>query len=195
MRSTKHEARNPKEERKISDFGFRASNFSSLVQPMTSGGGQEFGLRSGTENTPAIVGFAKAVEIAQAARKKESARTTKLKEYFLQGIKKTYPKAEVNGFSQLATRNSPLSSPHILNVYFPTHDAQDILTRLDLAGIAASSGSACRSRAMESSYVIEALGYSKERAKSSVRFSFGRQTSKQELDKTLKNLKIILQAK
>ena len=72
---------------------------------MTSGGGQEFGLRSGTENTPAIVGFAKAVEIAQAARKKESARTTKLKEYFLQGIKKTYPKAEVNGFSQLATRH------------------------------------------------------------------------------------------
>jgi cysteine desulfurase len=72
-----------------------------------------------------------------------------------------------------------------LNVYFPGRAAQDLLTRFDLAGLAASSGSACRSRALESSYVIEALGYSKERAKSSIRFSLGRPTTEENINAAL----------
>ena len=163
----------------------RADSF-PLLAPLTAGGGQEFGLRSGTENVPAIVGFAKAVELVEAGREKESKHIAVLRDQFSRGIKKVFPKAEINGAS------FPDSSPHILNIYFPSHDAQDILTQLDLAGIAASSGSACRSRAMESSYVIEALGYSKARARSSIRFSFGRPTTKKEIDSALRVLQKIL---
>ena len=72
-------------------------------------------------------------------------------------------------------------APHILNVYFPGHAAQDLLTRFDRMGLAASSGSACRSRAVESSYVIEALGYEKARAVSSIRFSLGKGTTKRDI--------------
>lgn len=150
------------------------------LHPLFSGGGQEFGLRSGTENVPAIVGFAKAIELTAAARKKESKRIATLRDQLWRGIKKIYPKAEING---AAGRGQAL--PNILNVYFPKHSAQDLLTQFDLRGLAASSGSACRSRAAESSYVIEALGYSKERAKASIRFSLGRPTTKAEISRAL----------
>ena len=80
---------------------------------------------------------------------------------------------------------SPFVIPSILNVYFPYHKSEELLTKFDLAGLAASSGSACRSRALQSSYVIEALGYSKERGRRSIRFSFGRPTTKEEVKKAL----------
>jgi cysteine desulfurase len=138
----------------------------------SSGGGQEFGLRSGTENVPGIVGFAKAAEFAAAARGKISTRVAALRDDLLGRIKDIAPEAEING------PVGDAKAPHILNIYFPGHAAQDLLTRFDRADLAASSGSACRSRAVESSYVIEALGYSKERAASSIRFSFGKGITK-----------------
>lgn len=153
------------------------------LHPLLSGGGQEFGLRSGTENVPAIVGFAKAVELADAARKKESKRIAALRANFLRGIAKMFPQAEVNG---ITTVDGMSTLPNMLNMYFPGHAAQDVLTRLDLAGVAASSGSACHSRAFESSYVIGALGFDSARAKSSIRFSFGRPTTKADLAVALK---------
>ena len=163
--------------------------------PTSVGGGQEFGLRSGTENVSAIVGFGRAVQLLSNSRELESKKTAVVCDEFWRDIKKIYPRAQINGvFSNVprTTYEVPLRAPHILNIHFPGHDAQDILTRLDLAGIAASSGSACRSRAMESSYVIEALGYSKTRAKSSIRFSFGCPTTKGEINVALKVLKQIL---
>jgi cysteine desulfurase len=175
----------------IRDTG--AYPLSTIHYPLLFGGGQEFGFRSGTENVPAIVGFAKAVELASSMREKELRRVAEVHNYFWRGIKKIFPEAQINGVGEVvSSQKLVVGAPHILNVYFPNHAAQDVLTRLDLAGIAASSGSACRSRAMESSYVIEALGYSKTRAKASVRFSFGRQTTKKEIDATLKVLKEIL---
>jgi cysteine desulfurase len=163
---------------------------SNNTEHIISGGGQEFGLRSGTENVPTIVGFAKAVELADAVREKESKRIAALRRTLWHGIKKVYPKAEINGGENAGDLSgkghSAATLPNILNVYFPGHAAQDLLTRLDLAGLAVSSGSACRSRAMESSYVIEALGYSRERAKSSIRFSLGRPTTKAEIAATMK---------
>jgi cysteine desulfurase len=153
------------------------------LRAILTGGGQELGLRSGTENIPAIVGFAKAVELADMAREKESTRIQKLRNLLSEGMLKIYPRAEVNG--GMATKKLP----NILNVYFPGRSAEDLLTRIDLGGLAASSGSACRARAAQSSYVIEALGYSKERAGSSVRFSLGRPTSKEEILQTLRILK------
>ena len=177
------------------DAGRRNSAGNAPMQPLLFGGGQEFGLRPGTENVPAIVGFAKAAEIAAAMREKEFKRVAALRDYFWREIKKIYPQAQINGIeASLGPRAQGIgpTSPHILNIYFPGRDAQDILTQFDLAGVAASSGSACRSRAFESSYVIEALGYSKERAKSSIRFSFGRQTTIGDLRKTIGIIKAIL---
>ena len=156
----------------------------SSLRPLIFGGGQEFGMRSGTENVPAIVGFAKAVEITETVRTKESKRIAILRDQLWRGIKKICPEAELNGAAK-TTAAATAMLPNILNIYFPGHAAQDLLTRFDLAGLAVSSGSACRSRAFESSYVIEALGYSKERAKSSIRFSLGRPTTKAEIAVTL----------
>jgi len=140
-----------------------------------TGGGQEFGVRSGTENVPGIVGFAKAAQLAAAARGKISTRVAGLRDELWRRIKLVAPGAEING------PMGDAKAPHILNIYFPGHAAQDLLTRFDRAGLAASSGSACRSRAVESSYVIEELGYSKERAASSIRFSLGNGTTKRDV--------------
>ncbi|HUC31269.1 MAG TPA: aminotransferase class V-fold PLP-dependent enzyme, partial [Candidatus Paceibacterota bacterium] len=140
-----------------------------------SGGGQEFGLRSGTENVPGIVGFAKAAQIAAAARGKTSGRIAALRDDLWKRIKSVASEAEING------PMGDAKAPHILNVYFPGYATQDLLTRFDRMGLAVSSGSACRSRAPESSYVIEALGYDKARAGASIRFSLGRETTKREI--------------
>lgn len=153
---------------------FRASGGFPLMAQM-SGGGQEFGLRSGTENVSAIVGFAKAAEIAAAARGKNALHVAALRDELWRRIKGAVPEAQINGPAGDA------KAPHILNVYFPGHAAQDLLTRFDRAGLAASSGSACRARAVESSYVIEALGYEKARAASSIRFSLGRGMTKRQV--------------
>ena len=141
----------------------------------SSGGGQEFGLRPGTENVPGIIGFAKAAHFAVTGRGKTSTRIASLRDDLWAHIKSIAPAAEING------PMGDAKAPHILNIYFPGYAAQDLLTRFDRVGLAASSGSACRSRAAESSYVIEALGYSKERAASSIRFSLGKGTTKREI--------------
>ncbi len=151
------------------------------ITPLITGGGQEFGLRSGTENVPLIVGFAKAVEIVSSVRRQASRRTGELRDYFWDELKKIYPRAEINGSEKSFER-----LPNILNVYFPEYFAEDLLAKFDLAGLAVSAGSACRSRAVGSSYVIEALGYSKDRAKRSIRFSFGRPTKKEEINGALR---------
>lgn len=165
------------------------------LKPIIIGGGQEFGMRSGTENVPLIVGFAEAVRLIAKNRESESKKIAKLRDYFWTELKKIYPKAETNGCQPSNVKCQTL--PNVLNVYFPDHEAQFLLTKLDLAGVAASAGSACRSRAVETSYVIEALGHSRgstgltasERAKRSIRFSFGRPTKELEIKEALKTLK------
>ncbi len=104
IRSTKFEARNSKQnqnskfqtQNRVSDLGFRNSDL-QLVKPIVTGGGQEFGLRSGTENIPAIVGFGKAVELAEKDRSKNAKEVKSLKDEFWRGLKKIYPQAEING--------------------------------------------------------------------------------------------------
>ena len=151
-----------------------------------SGGGQEFGVRSGTENVPGIVGFARAAQLAAAARGKNAARVAALRDELWKRIKAAVPNAEMNGPAGDA------KAQHILNIYFPGHVAQDLLTQFDRMGLAASSGSACRSRAVESSYVIEALGYGKARARASIRFSMGKDTTKGEVVAAAKIIKKVL---
>ena len=152
------------------------------LKPIITGGGQEFGFRSGTENVALIAGFAKAMELANKNRQKESKRIFKLANYFWKELKKIYPKVKLNG----PTNNKKL--PNILNIQFPSQNADDLLMKLDLSGIAASSGSACSSRAMRPSYVLKATGLSDKSIKNSLRFSFGKFTAKSEIDLTLKIL-------
>ena len=158
-----------RDEKAFSESG----GFPLLAQ--VAGGGQEFGLRSGTENVPGIVGLAKAAHLAAAERGKVSTHVTTVRDELWRRIKIIAPGAEING------PMGDAKAPHILNVYFPGYASQDLLTRFDRMGLAASSGSACRSRAAESSYVIEAMGYSKDRAVSSIRFSVGKGTTKREV--------------
>ena len=155
-----------------------------MFVPQLVGGGQEFGLRSGTENVASIVGFAKAVELICECREEENKRLAELKQTLWRGIKEVVPNAEINGV-EVASKIPPNTLPNILNVYFPGHEAQDLLTVFDLKGLAVSSGSACRSRALEASYVVQELGHSLERAKSSIRFSVGRSTTEETIVKTL----------
>ena len=158
----------------------RADEAAQKLSPMVTGGGQEFGFRSATENIPGIVGFAKAVEIVtsdkkQETRGRETDRVRKLRDYLWKGIRKIYPKAQLNG-----DRKNRL--PNNLNIYLPGVSSEDLLIKLDIAGVAISSGSACAARSLEPSYVIEELGFSKERASQSVRISLGRPTSKSDID-------------
>lgn len=151
-----------------------------------SGGGQEFGMRSGTENVPGIVGFACAAHLAAATRGKNATRVAALRNELWRRIHAAVPEAEING---------PVGDAkvaHILNVYFPGRAAQDLLTRFDRAGLAVSSGSACRSRAVTSSYVIESLWYDKARAASSIRFSLGKETTRWQISAAVKTIKTIL---
>jgi len=167
------------------------------LNPIITGGGQEKGLRSGTENVPYIVGFAKAVELAAKIRERESARVLKLRDYFWESIKKIYPKAELNGCDNQFVSfvsNSDISYrlPNNLNIYFPNHKAEELTIKLDLSGIAASAGSACSSRAAKPSHVLSAIGLDKNRAARSLRFTLGRPTTKSEIDRALKILNNIL---
>ena len=185
IRNLKHEARNPKQilnskSKTVSDFDIRISDFSA-VQPLITGGGQEFGLRSGTENVSGIVGFAKAAELAAAARESENRRLKGLREYFWNRIRKIAPETKLNG----DFKNSLLN---ILNLYFSGHHGQDLLMKLDLAGFAVSPGAACAARVCRPSHVLKALGCSEEQASGSLRFSFGRPTNKAEVDKLLEAL-------
>ena|SRR3989344_3174717 len=168
------------------------------LSPIITGGGQEFGLRSGTENVASIVGFAEAVKLAAKNREKETKKIGELNDYFWKKIKKVYQKAKLNGKAQNAKRKTQNNSqfaicnlPNILNIYFPGHRADDMLIKLDLNGIAVSSGSACSARAMKPSYVLKAIGLTDQEIKSSLRFSFGKPTTKKEINETIKKLREI----
>ncbi len=168
----------------------RKQNFlntkSYFLDSIITGGGQEFNLRSGTENVPAIVGFAEAVELADKLREKESKRIGDLRNYFWQEIKKIYPKVQLNPTNNL---QPIICIPNILNIYFPNRRAEDLIIKMDMVGLAVSAGSACAARATEFSHVLTALGLSKERIRGSVRFSFGRFTTKSEVKEALRRLK------
>lgn len=138
------------------------------MKPILTGGGQEFGVRSGTQNVPGIVGCAEAVEYAQSTRVKQGIRVHALKEDFFELIKEIYPRVETNGPFEVC-------SPHILNVWFPGISNELLLIQLDKEGIAVSAGSACHARAPQASRTVTAM-YGEERARESIRFSFGRDT-------------------
>ena len=151
------------------------------------GGGQEKGLRSGTEHVTGIVGFTEALVLADSNKEKESVRLIKLRDYFAERILKTIPQVEINGSIKEEER-----LPNNLNVYIPNIDNEQLVLELDAIGVAVSSGSACNSNEETASHVILALGYDVERSRGSVRFSLGRSTTKKDIDFVIKNLPEII---
>ncbi|MFA6273074.1 MAG: cysteine desulfurase family protein [Candidatus Paceibacterota bacterium] len=154
------------------------------LKPLMFGGGQENGLRPGTENLPAIVGLADALESAKKNRGKESLRLTKLRDFFIAEIEKEIPNAILNG-----DRDKRL--PNIINFSFSGKEAEFLALQLDAAGIAVATKSACLKNERES-YVIKALGGDLNRATSSIRFSFGKDTKKSDLEYTVKVLRKLI---
>lgn len=144
-------------------------------KPIIHGGGQEGGLRSGTLPTPLCVGFGEACRILAAERDTDSRRIRALRDRFLNGLLKSVPELRVNG-DQLARH------PGNLNLLFPSIDASLLLQNLH-PKVAAAKGSACTSGQPESSHVLRAIGLSPNEANSSIRFSVGRFTTEDEIDK------------
>jgi len=159
---------------------------SDFIASIITGGGQENDLRSGTENVPAIVGFGKAAELATKSREKELKKTSRLRDYFRKEIVRIFPVAKLNG-PRLENRLA-----NNLNISFFGIKADDLLIRLDLAGVSASAGSACSSKKHKPSYVLEKIGLNKETVAGSIRFTLGRETTKSQIDKAIKILKGII---
>jgi len=153
-----------------------------ILERIISGSEQENSLRPGTESIPLIVGFSKALEFAVKEREKNRKYLTFIRDYFLKRLKEAKIRFEVNGDIEIA-------SPKILNIYFYDRYADDILIYLDQNNIYISPGMACKARALEPSYIIEALYPFSERNKKSIRFSFGKETRKKEIDYLIKKLK------
>ena len=149
--------------------------------PVICGGGQERGIRPGTENIPSIVGLSKAFEIAQKTREKESRRIAGLRDYLIKNILKIIPDSSLNG-SEMSRL------PNNVNVTIKGVEGESLVLYLDARGIACSTGSACTSQDLEPSHVITALGKSKEDAHCSIRFTPGRKTTKADIDYLLKVL-------
>ena len=152
------------------------------IQPIVFGGGQESGLRSGTENIPAIMGFAKAIEIArnELSKKGTIKQLEKFRANMIEGLKSIKSNIIVNGYQ---------TSPHILNVSIPGIDNEFFLFQLDAKGIACSTKSSCL-RDEEESYVLKAI---KADSKKSIRFSFGRWTTIGEIKHVVKVIGKILE--
>ncbi|MFH7873630.1 MAG: cysteine desulfurase family protein [Candidatus Aenigmatarchaeota archaeon] len=154
------------------------------IDPLLHGGGHEFGLRSGTENVASIVGFGKAVEIA---RKEHVDKMQALNKMLIKGaleIEETRLNGPLPGEKRLCNN---------ANISFKWIEGEAIVLRLDSFGIAASTGSACSSRSLEPSHVLLAIGLTPEDAHGSVRFSVGKENTKEEIKYTIECLKKIVE--
>jgi len=157
------------------------------LEPLIHGGGQERGRRSGTENVPGIVGIAAALEFAEAERSTAGPRIRALRERFESAILDSIPQTVVNG------RSAP-RLPGISSLSFPGLAAEPLLIALDLAGIAASAGSACATGSLEPSHVIDALGLPVATVRATLRFSLGRATTSAEIERAATLLTSIVSA-
>lgn len=145
------------------------------IAPLIHGGGQEFRMRGGTENQALIVGFAKALELVLKTGKKEAARLAAMRDELLDSLL-ALPGITLNGSRKDRAENN-------INIHVPGASGETLVMRLDIEGLAASSGSACSSGKTEPSSVLLALGQSKKQAGESLRLTLGRFTTKEEIKK------------
>ncbi len=151
------------------------------IQPIDQGGGQERGLRSGTENIPGIVGMGKAAEIAQKEMKKEGKRLTRLRDKLIKDVLDKIDYSFLNGH--------PVERlPNNANLRFSYIEGESLILGLDMHGIQVSSGSACTSKTLEPSHVLLAIGLAHEEAHGSLVFTMGKQNSEEDVDYVLEVL-------
>ena len=151
------------------------------ISNLIHGGAQERGLRAGTENLPGIVGLGRAIELAVDELPDYTERLTGMRDRLIEGILKAIPDTRLNGHP---TERLPGNA----NVSIRYIEGEALLMRLDLAGIAGSSGSACTSGSLDPSHVLLAIGLPHEIAHGSLRLSLGRDTTDEEIDYVLETL-------
>ena len=151
------------------------------ISNLIFGGAQERGLRAGTENLPGIVGLGKAIELAVSELPEYGPRVTRLRDKLIDGILAEIPNVRLNGHR---TKRLPAN----VNVSVRYIEGESLLMRLDLAGVEASSGSACTSGSLDPSHVLLAIGLPHEIAHGSLRLSLGNDTTEADVDYVLKEL-------
>ncbi len=153
-----------------------------VLSPQIVGGGQEFSMRSGTENVPAIVGFSVALKNAVHSAKENALTARQLQKYFMQNIARFFPDAHTQGDAKKRIVNN-------VHVLFPGVDNERLVMELDEQGIQCAVGSACNASSDEPSHVLTAIGLSDEEARSCVRFTLGKHTTKKDIDAVMTALK------
>ena len=151
------------------------------LKPLIFGGGQENGLRSGTENVPAYIGLAKALELVQKNKNEEIQRLNKLSQKLIDGILKSISKTFLNGHPQKRLPNN-------VNITILDIEGEALLLYLDHYGICASTGSACHSQNLQPSHVLQAIGLPREIIHGSLRLTLGQKTTNKDIDYVLKVL-------
>jgi len=155
------------------------------IDPVILGGGQENGLRSGTENVANIVGFGKACELSQKNLVKNISKMRELRDYLSKKIIHEIPEVVLNGHSETRLPNN-------IHLTFLGVNGEDLLIKLDEYGIAASTGSACSVQIQKASHVLQAMGFSHEQITGSLRLTIGISNNFEEMDKTVEILKNVV---
>lgn len=166
-------------------IGFLYVNEKVKIQPIIFGGGQQKGMRSGTENVPAIAGLAKAVELIYASLDEEVEKMYQLKGYFISQITKIEG-IKING------KQGTDSAPHVVSVSVRGIRSEVMLHSLEERGIYVSAGSACASNKPQTSATLKAIGVEKDLLDSTIRFSFSMFTTKEEIDYTVRVMSDII---
>lgn len=151
------------------------------IQPIIQGGGQERGLRSGTENIPGIVGMGKAAELAKVEMQAEGERLVRVRDRMIKGMTDRIPSSFLNGHPRQRLPNN-------VNVRFSFIEGESLILSLDMLGVACSSGSACTSKTLEPSHVLLAIGLKHEEAHGSLLFTLGKQNSEEDADYVVNSL-------
>jgi cysteine desulfurase len=154
--------------------------------PHLTGGGQEYGLRAGTQNVPYIVGFAEALHLAAAERESRTAHVKPLRDHVIGQVLESIPDSRLTGHPQNRL-------PNHVSFVFKDVDGNLLLQMLDSAGFACSSGSACKTGNPEPSEVITALGYSRDWALGSLRITLGVDSTAEDIESFLKTLPALVE--
>lgn len=176
MSASAHKFHGPK------GVGFLYVHEGVRIPSFIHGGAQEKGKRAGTENVPGIVGMAEALRIAVLQMKQNRAREIQLRNYFMDRLLREFERVRINGHPYQRL-------PGNINISFGGVDATSLLTLLQEDGICASAGSACSTGQTRISHVIEAIHVPDEYAVGTIRFTLGRENTRQEVDQTIRSLK------
>lgn len=155
------------------------------LDPLIAGGQQERGFRAGTENLPGIVGLGKAITLAAENLDRNAGHMRRMRDRLTDGLLASVPGAAMNGPKEERLPNN-------CSIRFDGIDGEALLLRLDLAGIAASAGSACTAGNQETSHVLKAIGLTEEEAGSSLRLTTGIHTTEEEVDETVRTVREIV---